>query len=76
MFVAPDYKLMTVDVDLEPGFSASIPRVLLDPGMRQTIGTQYDVTADGSRLLVNRPVDQPAVAPVTLVQNWTEALER
>jgi hypothetical protein len=35
---------------------------------------QYAVAADGTRILVNRPVDQAVSPPVTLVQNWTVAL--
>ena len=74
VFVAPDFRLMIVDVELAPQFRASVPRLLLDPGMRQILGTQYDFSRDGSRLLVNRPLEQSTVLPVTLVQNWTEAL--
>ena len=72
VFVNPDYKLMIVDV--EPRFEVSVPRPFLDPVMRQTPGFQYDVDASGSRVLVNRLIDQPGVAPVTLVQNWTAEL--
>jgi Tol biopolymer transport system component len=74
VFVNPDYKLMIVDVELQPRFTVSVPRPFLDPVMRQTPGFQYDVDASGSRVLVNRSIDQPGVAPVTLVQNWTAEL--
>ncbi|HET9298411.1 MAG TPA: protein kinase, partial [Candidatus Polarisedimenticolaceae bacterium] len=76
VFVGPDFKLMTVDVRLDPEFSASTPRVLLDLGLRQMLGMQYDIAGDGSRVLVNRPFDQPVVTPVTLVQNWAQSLGR
>jgi hypothetical protein len=39
-------------------------------------GAQYDITADGKRFLVNIPVEQPEVAPLTLVQNWAAALKK
>jgi hypothetical protein len=74
VFLSPDAKLMAVDVRLDPEFSASPPQVVMDPGVRQILGMQYDIAGDGSRLLVNRAVDEAAVTPVTLVQNWTEAL--
>jgi serine/threonine protein kinase/dipeptidyl aminopeptidase/acylaminoacyl peptidase len=74
VFLSPDAKLMAVDVGLDPEFSASPPRVVMDPGIRQIVGMQYDIAGDGSRLLVNRSVDEAAVTPVTLVQNWTQAL--
>jgi eukaryotic-like serine/threonine-protein kinase len=76
VFLDPDLRLMIVDVELDPGFSASIPRPWFDPRMRPIVGPQHDVSADGSRVLVNRAIDQPVVVPVTLVQNWTAALGR
>ena len=75
VFQTPDNELLAVDVELGPTFSASVPRPFLDPGIRPGAGYQYDVSGDGSLVLVNRAVVQEA-APVTLVQNWTEALPR
>ena len=69
-----DHKLMIVDVQLEPAFSASIPRLWMDPRLRQLSGAQYQISPDGSQILVNRPIDVPAVAPVTIVQNWAKGL--
>jgi Tol biopolymer transport system component len=74
VFQASDYKLMLVDVELGPEPAVSVPRMFLEPGVRQIIGMQWDMTADGSRVLVNRALDDPVATPVTLVQNWTEAL--
>jgi Tol biopolymer transport system component len=75
VFQTPDYGLMAVDVELGPAFSASVPRLFMNPGLRQIQGYQYDVSGDGTLVLVNRAVVQET-APVTLVQNWTEALPR
>ena len=75
VFQTPDLGLMAVDVELGPAFSASVPRPFMDPGIRRGVGYQYDVSSDGSFVLVNRAVVQEA-APVTLVQNWVEALGR
>jgi hypothetical protein len=75
VFQTPDYGLMIVDVALGPAFSASVPRPFMDPGLRQIQGYQYDVSGDGTLVLANRAVVQEA-APVTLVQNWTEALPK
>jgi len=75
IFQSPDEKLMVVDVKLKPSFTASVPRVLLDPKLRQINGMQYALAPDGKRILVNRPLEQPVVTPVTLVQNWTQGLE-
>lgn len=74
IFQSLDDKLMVVDVKLTPHFTASVPRLLMDPKIRQRPGLQYAVAADGNRILVNRAVEQSAVSPLTLVQNWAEAL--
>jgi Tol biopolymer transport system component len=74
MFQSPDDKLMVVDVKVKPVFTASVPRLFLDPKIRQLTGMQYALAPDGKRILVNRPVEQAVVTPVTLVQNWTQGL--
>ena len=74
VFMSLDFKLMTVDVELGSNFKVSVPRLFMNPGIRQLLGYQYDISADGSRVLVNLSVDQAVVEPVTLVQNWTEGL--
>ena len=35
-----------------------------------------DVTGDGQRLLVNLPVNDTALSPITIVLNWQEALKQ
>jgi Tol biopolymer transport system component len=74
VFQSPDDKLMVVDVKVKPVFTASVPRLLFDPKIRQLNGTQFALAPDGKRILVNRALEQPVVTPVTLVQNWTQGL--
>jgi Tol biopolymer transport system component len=76
IFIAPDFKFMIADVTLEPSFSVSVPRVWMTPGMKQVGGAQYDVSSDGSRVLVNRALEEPTVTPFTLVQNWPASLKK
>jgi hypothetical protein len=76
VFLAADGQLTAVEVTLEPTFSARIPKTLFDPRARDVAGPQYDVTPDGRRFLVNQPIEQAVVEPLTLVQNWTSELER
>jgi Tol biopolymer transport system component len=73
-FLSPDDKLMVVDVKFQPTFTASVPRQLVDPKIRQLNGMHYAISPDGQRILVNRSIEQPVVTPVTLVQNWTQGL--
>jgi serine/threonine protein kinase/Tol biopolymer transport system component len=74
VFQTPDGMLMAVEVALEPTFSVGIPKALFNPGSAGW--PEFDVTPDGERFLVNQPIDEPSVEPLTLVQNWTSALER
>jgi serine/threonine protein kinase len=74
VFQAPDGTLMAVEVTLEPSFSAGIPEALFDSGFSGW--PRWSVTPDGDRFLVNRPIERSAAAALTLVQNWTSALER
>jgi len=74
IFLSPDFKLMVVDIKLKPEFTASVPRLLMDPKIRQLFGMQYAIAGDGNRILINRAIEQRVVEPVTLVQNWTEAM--
>ena len=74
IFQAVDDKLMVAALKLTPDFTASVPKLLIDPKVRQLNGPQFAVSSDGNRILVNRAMERAAVSPVTLVQNWTEAL--
>jgi Tol biopolymer transport system component len=69
-------KLMLVDVQLGPEFSASVPRPWMTPGVRPAPGPQFAMSPDGSHVLVNRLIDVPVVTPVTIVQNWVEDLPK
>jgi Tol biopolymer transport system component len=79
-YLAPDGKLMSVPIRTTRGFAAGRPRPLFDTALSArnivpVIGSnQYDVTADGQRFLLNRPVSDPASSPITVVINWTSTL--
>ena len=77
-YLTPDKKLMTVEVNGSSGtFEAGIPRALFDLRINSINGfSDYDVTADGQRFLVNTLVEQNARSPVTVVMNWTADLKR
>ena len=36
----------------------------------------YDVSADGQKVLVIRPLEDASTRPLTVVQNWTELLKK
>lgn len=73
-YVAEDRKLMAVGVKNGSSLEVGKPRPLFefrgvgDP----VIGAGYDVTPDGKRFLVNTPIAEKSVSPITLVLNWAE----
>jgi hypothetical protein len=69
---------MAAEVNLEPSFSTGAPEPLFRPRARDLPMPQWDVTADGERVLVVRAAgdDDGSEEPLTLVQNWTSDLER
>lgn len=74
VFMTLDDKAMSVDIKSEPAFSASVPRMLFETKARSIFGIEWDATADGSRFLINRPLNERGAISVTLVQNWRAAL--
>jgi serine/threonine protein kinase/Tol biopolymer transport system component len=78
-FMAPNKKLMAVDVNLGNGtFEAGVPKLLFQtrsigyPGPRNT----YECSADGQRFLINSLQSDAGSIPVTVVVNWTADLKR
>jgi serine/threonine protein kinase len=80
-YVAPDGALMGVSVEARgASWSAGAPARILEGRYFTGVGNvirHYDVTADGQRFLMIK--DNPAnadIAPIIVVQNWTEELKR
>ncbi len=68
-------------VEVKPGakFEAGVPNPLFNSGLAtghgQAAGRDYEVSADGKRILVNRPKED-VTAPITVVLNWTAGLKK
>ena len=79
-YISADGKLTAVPVvTTETTFTAGTPRALFDvevPEPTAPYPTDYAVTADGQRYLVNTVVDQPMRPALTVILNWTAALIR
>jgi len=82
-YLSPDNKLMAVTVSGQgSAFEAGAVHPLFEVRGRLAgylgsgQGYNYDVSADGQRFLVNTAVGQTTSAPITLVVNWTAALNR
>jgi hypothetical protein len=60
-------------------FAAGTPHALFDvevPEPTAPYPTDYAVSADGQRFLVNTVVDQPTRPALTVILNWTAALNK
>jgi len=79
-YLAPDGRLMAVDVKTTSGFEAGSPVALFQTHPRQPISAMdfftYDVTADGQKFLVNTKVDTVNSAPLSVILNWSTDLEK
>lgn len=76
-------QLMAVSVSGgEKAFQVGVPaplfkvRMLLGPVTATGFMNQYDVAPDGQRFLLNVPVEDTPISPVTVVLNWVEELKR
>ena len=79
-YISADGKLTAVPVTTDGAtFSAGTPHALFDvevPEPNPPYPTDYAVTADGQRFLVNTVVDQPTRPALTVILNWTAGLRK
>ncbi len=77
-YVSMEDKLMAVPVQSGANFSAGAPVKLfeVDSFGRRNNRYLYDVSADGQKFLVIRPLEDASTRPLTVVQNWTELLKK
>ena len=80
LFYRSGDKMMAVDVATQPGFAAGKPRMLFEGPYEpaQIPVANYDVSPDGQRFLMLKPVEQAQAAPtqINVVLNWFEELKR
>jgi len=80
LFYRSGSKMMAVDVDTKVGFSAAKPKVLFEGPYLLTGASfpAYDVSSDGQRFLMLKPVDSQtsAATQINVVLNWFEELKR
>jgi Tol biopolymer transport system component len=76
-YLAPDRKLMAVEVKAGSGFQAGRPRPLFQTSaFTGTPAGRYAVTADGQRFLINSEMEEAVGEPATVILNWTAALKK
>ena len=71
--------MMATPIDATGQFDVGAPQTLFPAILPSTMtldAPQYAVTKDGKRFLVIARPDQPSVAPLTVVINWTGAIQK
>jgi eukaryotic-like serine/threonine-protein kinase len=80
LFYRSGSKIMTVEVDTKSGFSVGKPRMLFEGPYLPTSASfpYYDVSPDGQRFLMLKPIEQAQAAPtqINVVLNWFEELKQ
>jgi dipeptidyl aminopeptidase/acylaminoacyl peptidase len=76
-YLSADQKLMAVAVGPGPSFGTPTPLfpVRIAGGLSPQ-RTHYVPSSDGKRFLINTPISDAAIVPITVVLNWTAALKR
>jgi len=80
IYVTPEHNLVSVPLMLGRQVQRGAPTMMFRQAsiyegfLRGNVA--YELTPDGQRLLVNRVLRDPAVAPLTLLSNWTALLPR
>jgi Tol biopolymer transport system component len=80
LFYRSGDKMMAVEIATHPGFAAGKPRVLFEGPYLPTplTAANYDVSPDGQRFLMLKPVEQAqtAATQINVVLNWFEELKQ
>jgi Tol biopolymer transport system component len=78
-YIAPDGKLMAVDVRTTPQFDHGVPKPLFESrmdGSFNSLNMRWAPTPDGKRFLIVTRRDEAASTPVMIVLNWQAALKQ
>lgn len=77
-YLAPDGKMMSVEVTHGAGIETGAPKVLFQTPLHVSVsgcfGAQYCVTGDGQRFILPAPVGEHN-KPLTVVLNWSKGLK-
>ena len=79
-YIAPDGKLMAVEVMAGTTFEAGVAKPLFPIRRREPVSASdlfsYDVSADGQRFLVSTDAGEVTSVPLTAIVNWTAGLKQ
>ena len=71
-FIAPDRKIMAVEIETSPRLEIGLPQALFATQIAPFGGgrNHYDVRSDGQRFLVNSRRPEDATLPIVVVIDW------
>jgi len=76
-FIAPDRKLMAVDIKTGAGFEMGTQAPLFQTQVSSVSSpNRYDASADGQRFLVNTTVEEPSRTPIVVILNWATGIKK
>jgi eukaryotic-like serine/threonine-protein kinase len=75
-YVGADGTMMSVPIDTTNQFNAGVPQALFSTTVRVGANQRFAVTKDGKRFLISAPPQQSRVAPITVLTNWTAAIQK
>jgi eukaryotic-like serine/threonine-protein kinase len=80
-YLAPDAKLMVVEVTTSSAFQVGVPKALFQappsPAPSTPVSSStWDLSGDGKRYLFIAPAERSTAAPFTVVLNWQSALKK
>ncbi len=75
-YLSSDRRLMAVEVKRSATFEAGLPKALFDLAAAKVYDNNYGASADGQRFLLLRTLQEPALAPFSVVVNWTAEAPR
>ena len=74
-YLAADGTMMAVPIDATGQFNAGVPQALFPTRARAGLNQKFAVTKDGKRFLISA-TPQSRVAPITVLTNWTAAIQK
>ena len=74
-YLGAEGQLMAAEVRLSPSFDSRVPTALFKVSLLESPDRQYDVSPDGTRILVNRVSKATEATPMTVVLDWAAGLE-
>jgi eukaryotic-like serine/threonine-protein kinase len=75
-YLGADGTMMAAPIDATGQFDAGVPQALFPTDALTSTSFPYAVTRDGKRFLVNARPRQSSVAPLTVLVNWTAAIQK